>query len=95
MSKLERVIRIIAILGILFAAWGLAINQVANLLDSGHETLLRQAEAECALYQAPHAVIGEDGEAYCYAIWQGSETMIPLEALRGWYDDIPETAPSS
>lgn len=85
MSKFEKAIRIIAILGIILGSWAFAINQVANMLENGHEVLERDALARCASYQVPHVLVA-DGVAYCYMIYRGEEKMIPLETLEKLYN---------
>ncbi len=85
-KKIENVLRIVAILGIILAAWAIGINQVANILENAHSAQVRSAEAACVEYGAPHAVVA-DGVTYCYKIYVGTEQMIPLEKLQELYSE--------
>jgi len=84
-KKIENVLRIVAILGIIIAAWAIGINQVVGMLESANTVQERDALARCAEYGVPHALVA-DGVPYCYMIYQGEEKMIPLETLEEFYN---------
>ena len=92
MSKVENILRIAAILGVLIAGWAIGINQIANIVENARNVQEINATAACVEFDAPHAIIVE-GVTYCYKTFQGSEIVIPLEILQEQYGDPAAVSP--
>jgi len=92
-TKVQSVLLAILILGGIFASWSFGINQVAAAIEKAQAIQVQSVLEECVTYGAPHAVVA-DGVAYCYMVWKGSESLIPLETLKKLYSEpTPNPAP--
>lgn len=80
-----RVLVVIVFVGSIIGSWAWGLNQIAGIIDKHRITEVRQAEAACAEYGVPHALVTAD-RAYCYAIVNGSEKMIPLDVLQAYQE---------
>lgn len=83
-AKIEKGLKIAALVSVIFASWALGLNQWASFVSAGKAGAVQQAEAACLEFGAIHAKIIED-TVYCYKTGMMGEVIEPLEKLQELY----------
>ncbi len=83
MRKLERILRVVALVGAIFGFWALGLNQLSQFVENGKQDNLAYVEAlaGCIEYKAPHVIFVGD-TPYCYMTYNGTDIIAPLEKLQ-------------
>jgi len=82
MRKLERILRVAALVSSLFAFWALGLNQLSTWYRASqiNQVVYNEALMGCIKHGAPIVLFVND-EPYCSMTYQGTDFIAPLQKL--------------
>lgn len=86
---LVRILLGLIVLSALVGTWAWTLDNVTDVIEKSRQTEVRIAEAGCAYYGVPHALVTTGG-TYCYTTVNGTERMILLDTLVELYGEVPQ-----